>query len=280
MTWHGRVFRAGVMPTLEILLGRRNTVRLGRAITMEARLDAANDMEHNGELLVQERVLSAMPAGRKVVALDVGANKGEWSDALLSKANDRPIEVHLFEPASATFNELSDHMRREGGRSKVINQALSDKKGSADFYVMGAGLGTNSLHANPNGAESVESVTLNTVDDYCQESGISHIDLMKIDAEGHDMAVLAGASRMLSQGAITALQFEYNQRWIESRHFLKDAFDLMLPLGYKIGKVTARGIEFYPAWHFELESFREANYLACKEESAKVFPTIKWWNLD
>ncbi len=144
---------------------------------------------------------------------------------------------------------------------------------------MGAGLGTNSLHAGAAGAESIESVTLNTVDDYCREQGIGRVDLMKIDAEGHDLAVMTGARRMLQQRAIGAMQYEYNQRWIESRHFLKDVFDLLAPLGYKIGKVTARGIEFYPNWHFELESFREANYLACTDETARIFPTVKWWNL-
>jgi len=268
------------MPVMEMFLGRRNTVRLGRAISMQARLDVANDMEQNGELMVQERVIQAVPAARKIVALDVGANKGEWTRALLSNAGDRPIEVHVFEPASATFAELSKNLRQDSGRIRLVNQALSDKKGTANFFVMGAGLGTNSLHAGVGGAASVESVTLNTVDDYCQEQGVAQIDLMKIDAEGHDMAVLAGAGRMLSQGVIGAVQFEYNQRWIESRHFLKDSFDLLLPLGYKIGKVTTRGIEFYPSWHFELESFREANYLACTEEMAKNFPVIKWWNLD
>jgi hypothetical protein len=32
-------------------------------------------------------------------------------------------------------------------------------------------------------------------------------------------------------------------------------------LGYRVGKVTPRGIEFYEAWHPELESFKEGNYV-------------------
>lgn len=32
-------------------------------------------------------------------------------------------------------------------------------------------------------------------------------------------------------------------------------------LGYKVAKVTAKGLEVYPRWHFELEVFREGNYL-------------------
>ncbi len=137
MSLPGRVFRAGVMPLLETLLGRRNTVRLGRAISMEARLDAANDMAHNGELMVQERVLGAIPSDRKIVALDVGANKGEWTRSLLAKAGARPIEVHLFEPASATYGELIGLMREDSGRTRLVNEALSEKKGTAAFFCDG-----------------------------------------------------------------------------------------------------------------------------------------------
>jgi len=84
---------------------------------------------------------------------------------------------------------------------------------------------------------------------------------------------------MLEAHRIQVLQFEYNQRWIDSRHYLKDAFELLEPLGYKLGKITPRGIEFYPQWHFELETFREGNYLACLSEHVDLFPQIRWWNL-
>jgi len=74
------------------------------------------------------------------------------------------------------------------------------------------------------------------------------------------------------------LQFEYNHRWVFSRHFLRDAFEFMRPLGYEIGKVTPKGIEFYAGWHPELETFREGNYLACRAEWVNRFPRIEWWN--
>jgi hypothetical protein len=83
---------------------------------------------------------------------------------------------------------------------------------------------------------------------------------------------------MLKRQAIGVLQFEYNHRWIGGRWFLRDAFDLLLPLGYALGKITPRGIEFYDRWHYELETFREANYLACTPSHVPTFPSIGWWN--
>ena len=80
--------------------------------------------------------------------------------------------------------------------------------------------------------------------------------------------------------AIDLIQFEYSFRWINARHFLKDAFDFLIPLGYQIGKVTPQGIEFYEEWQPELESFKEGNYLACRGGLWDSFPKVRWWNGD
>ena len=101
---------------------------------------------------------------------------------------------------------------------------------------------------------------------------------MKIDAEAHDMEILHGGRQMLKNRAIRALQFEYNHRWILSRHYLKDAFDFLIPFGYSIGKITTHGVEFYSGWNQELESFREGNYLAVLSDCSDQFPAIDWWN--
>ena len=48
---------------------------------------------------------------------------------------------------------------------------------------------------------------------------IDRISLLKVDAEGHDLAVLIGASEHLRAKSIEMVQFEHNWRWIESRCF-------------------------------------------------------------
>lgn len=259
-------------------MGRRNLVRFARSLTMASRLDVPNAISVNGELMVQ-RVVQGQCGSGECVAFDVGANRGEWSRSLLAAAGGRAVRVHAFEPASATVRLLQENLQRWNGKVQIVPAALSSRTGTAEFFIAGEGLGTNSLHARAARDEKTETIRLTTADEYCAQNGIARIDLLKIDAEGHDFEVLRGASGMLARRAIQVLQFEYNQRWIDARHFLKDVFDLLLPLGYHIGKVTPRGIEFYPAYHFELESFREANYLACLPEWRARFPQVKWWNL-
>lgn len=269
--------RRVVAPVLELLMGRRNLVRFARSLTMAARLDVPNAIGVNGELMVQRVVREHCGSG-ECVAFDVGANVGEWSRSLLAAAGGSSLRIHAFEPASATVRLLEEKLKPWNGKVQIVQAALSSRTGTAEFFIVGEGLGTNSLYAQA-ASQKAETVRLATADEYCAQNCIARIDLLKIDAEGHDLEVLRGAQQMLARRAIQVLQFEYNQRWIEARHFLKDAFDLLLPLGYHIGKITPRGIEFYPAYHFELESFREANYLACLPEWRPRFPQVKWWKL-
>jgi hypothetical protein len=143
-----------------------------------------------------------------------------------------------------------------------VRKACSSSPGVGTLHVVGVGAGTNSLTCAEQTA-AVEQVELTSIDDYCHAFDIDHISLLKIDAEGHDSAVIRGAIRMLQQKSIDVLQFEYNQRWIFSSAFLRDVFNLLGPLGYAIGKVTPDGVEFYERWDWELETFREGNYIAC-----------------
>lgn len=272
----GRVARAIVFPAVETLIGRKRTVWLARAMTMAARRDVPNQMTSNGELLVQ-RVARREFSGR-IVVFDVGANVGEWSRSFVELARGSDYELHVFEPSRVTFAALSKRLAGAGEGVHLVQQALSSRAGTAELNVVGEGLGVNSLHARPD-AHRTETVSLTTIDQYCAERKIAHVHLAKIDAEGHDLHVMEGAAQMLANRAISLIQFEYNQCWIDSRHYLKDAFDLLLPLGYRLGKVTPQGVEFYPGYDFELESFREANYLACLPECVFHFPQLKWWNL-
>ena len=59
------------------------------------------------------------------------------------------------------------------------------------------------------------------------EKKIDDIDFIKIDVEGHELAVLQGAVNMINQNRIKVIQFEFNVANILSRVFLKDFYDLL-----------------------------------------------------
>lgn len=276
-----KIAKSLLLNVLWNVLGRRNLVRLARFLNNEARLDANNNPATNGEAMVQSTVLENVKHNDSICIFDVGANIGAWTRSLFEQIDSTAsLIVHAFEACADTYSTLTSNLHTWNltGNIKSNKLALSVSTGQRPFYVIGSDVGTNSLipPADPI-KHTVEQVQAETIDNYCLRNNIPHIDLIKIDTEGHDMEVIYGGNNMLDSGAIDILQFEYNFRWIDSRHFLRDAFEFLLPLGFIIGKITPRGIEFYPAWDHELETFIEANYLAVKQPLRNIFPQIKWW---
>ncbi len=275
----GRVRSA--LRSLMRISGRSFPYRLGRLLMSEARFDVPNDPAGNGERGVQATVLRYRQPGRKTVVFDVGANVGDWTCALLEQAADlATLDVHAFEPCSGTYDIL---LSRIGALPMSVNvvpvrKACSSSSGAAGLHVVGVGAGTNSLTCAET-TDNVEQVELVSIDDYCRTSKIDQVSLLKIDAEGHDVEVIRGATRMLQQKNVDVLQFEYNQRWIFNGAFLRDVFNILSPLGYRIGKVTPYGVECYDSWDWELETFREGNYLACLPQWISRFNRIvPTWN--
>lgn len=262
-------------------LGRRKLVRLARFLSNESRLDVNNDPAINGETIVQSTVLEYLKHNERICIFDIGANIGSWTHSLFEHADKTSsLIVHAFEPCSDTYSTLTTNLNSWNLTDNIKSNklALSSSVSKRPFYSLGPNIGTNSLSPPADTSKyTVESVQTETIDSYCLRNNISHIDLIKIDTEGHDMEVIYGGNNMLASGAIDILQFEYNHRWINGRHFLRDAFELLLPLGFIIGKITPKGIELYPDWDYELETFRESNYIAVKQSLRNIFPQIKWW---
>lgn len=70
--------------------------------------------------------------------------------------------------------------------------------------------------------EDSEKVEILTLDTYCQQKSIEHISLLKIDVEGHELDVFAGAKEMFAKGAIDIVTFEFGGCNIDTRTFFKD----------------------------------------------------------
>lgn len=275
----GRRLGAAVVDLACAVFGRKTVVRASRFVLHRARLDVPNQLHRNGEVVLQRWVLHHI-GQRDLVVFDVGANVGEWTAALLEQASGVDIahlQIHAFEPSKFTFDRLTTRLATTGVRLNRL--ALSDCSGERRLHVHHPGAGVNSLHdAEGAGAQlAIETVQLTTVDDYCLAHDIPTIQLVKIDTEGHDVSVIRGALRMLRERRIGVIQFEYNHRWVFSRTYLRDAFRELQPLGYRLGKLTPRGVEFYDGWDHELETFVEGNYVACLPEMVPDLHPITWW---
>lgn len=217
--------------------------------------DGNLDARFNGERRLVRDVLSRRG---DAVAFDVGANLGDWTQEVL--AVNPAATIHCFEPALTTFSQLT----ARGFPSNVIcNQlTLGDALGEIEFFVH-TDSKISSIYPGyiVRAADHVERVKVTTVDDYCARNSIDRIDFLKIDVEGHDLAVLKGARAMLAEKRIGCVQFEYRTYWILSRTFLRDVFEFIAAYEYDVFKVMPYGLMPVPAYRLDLEQFRISNYL-------------------
>lgn len=199
------------------------------------------------------------------VVFDVGANTGEWSKAILENLGD---EYRLFqiEPTQHCCEILR---ALNSPNTTVIQAAAGETKGTATMFLPFPGSGIASLHARRDSyfqkyEYTEEKVQVARIDDILEEHQIDIVDLMKIDTEGHDLAVLHGAKQALSSKRILALTFEFGSGNINSRTFFHDFWDLLHPYGYQIERICPGGVLFPIEEYYEdLEYFRGvSNYVA------------------
>jgi len=262
------------------VIGRRLFWRLSRIAYYKARRELrSNDIGSNGEADLQRRAAAQhakRTPGAGFVAIDVGANLGEWTLCMLDAARGAGIRasIHSFEPVPMVHDELLRRVAASPDADAVrcVPKCVGSEPGTARMNVCAGLAGSHSLVRKSEGRDHVDviDVPVITIADYCNENGIESIDLLKVDAEGFDFEVILGALPLLRAGKVSILQFEYNLCWIDGRHFLKDVFDLAHELGFVVGKLLPTAIEIYPHWHAELERFIEGNYALGRREALEA----------
>jgi FkbM family methyltransferase len=201
-------------------------------------------LRDSGERNFLENVLAiyAKRAGAGCVVLDVGANVGNYAREILSISHDAVI--HCFEPHPANLVKLCKSVEPLGVR--VVPCAVGTDDGTMELYDYSDADGSShasvykevfeKIHKQSHVSHSVSVVTL---DGYIQQAGIAQVALLKIDTEGHELAVLVGAAQTLRKGCIDVVHFEFNEMNIASRTFLGDFFEV-LP-GYRFYRLLADG---------------------------------------
>jgi FkbM family methyltransferase len=162
---------------------------------------------------VTETLYRLIEPGDTVV--DVGANIG-YLTSLAARRAGPGGEVIALEPHPGVFAMLSANVSRWDGAgvAKVEPRqlALSDKPGEGELAVgplFEMNMGLASLRAEDDGhvaaGEQLVTVEMQTLD---QLIGDRRIGVLKVDVEGHEPAVLAGAVRLLAEQRVRDIVFE------------------------------------------------------------------------
>jgi FkbM family methyltransferase len=232
-----------------------------------------SDCSTSGELQAIRYVRDKLTGtGREIVLFDVGANDGEYTLALAEAFQDAAC-IHAFEPCAGNFRILA----AETGsltRVRCHNFGFSSRRESAPAYYENPVSTIASVYkqrpGHPWQTELTEVVELDTIDAFCAREAIKAIGLLKLDIEGHELAALQGARRMLDAGAIHFIQFEFGARNVDSRTFFRDFYDLLSP-GYNLFRILADGQLSIPEYSESYEVFAyPTNYLAERRAESRA----------
>lgn len=175
-----------------------------------------------------------------VTLFDVGANAGQTALAL---ANAMPnSKIYSFEPVPVTFAKLK-RTTAHLAQVECIKLALGDNQGEA--VITSDRDGQNTLLSGVRSNESVLT-KVSTIDDFCAESHIQHINLLKIDTEGFESFVLKGASEMLANGNvdIVVAECDFNRTPDENPHGnFFEIYSMLTQLGFTIVSLYTDGID-------------------------------------
>ena len=176
------------------------------------------------------------------VAVDVGAHKGGYTEALLQASE---ATVYAIEPSPIAYGTLVSRFKGSP-RVRCFQVALSRMPGIATLHDYASGTGSEHasldasafqiLHHSPTVGMTV-SVT--TLDALVETEGLDRIDLLKIDVEGLEPEVLEGSRRTIEHLRPSYIQIEFNQHAL-LRGVTVRAIAELLP-GYDLYRLLPRG---------------------------------------
>lgn len=164
------------------------------------------------------------------VFVDVGANWG-WYSVLIASRPGFAGQVHAFEPFPETFRDLAQTVEQAGlsDRIRCHDVALADKDGELSM-AFSDGVQSGLARLGEDGGTKVRLVRMDGMD-------LPAPDVIKIDAEDHELEVLVGAEGTIA----TARPFIVFENWLHRDRpgLTLDPFALLARHGYRF---------FYPGW--------------------------------
>jgi FkbM family methyltransferase len=177
-----------------------------------------------------------------MIVFDVGANIGVYS-LLSAKYVGEHGTVHAFEPTPNTFAQLRANVELNGFTCIHLNQLAVGEKAARSMLYLYEQNAMNSLSrqdwvGRPLGQVEVETISL---DEYISAQKLPGVDLLKVDVEGAELAVLHGARRLLSGSDPPVVLCEFADKTASAFGYQTTSIrDYLEPLGYQFFRWDCR----------------------------------------
>ena len=234
----------------------------------ERYMDVANNYNNCNFALNGEGAFVARGAPHWRVALDLGANQGDWTLSVLA-ANPR-CRVHCFEPSPRTARMLREALAGRDG-AVVHNVGVGEREATLKFNEYGEGSVLSSFVSREGSVgilpERVIDVPVVSLDAFLDQQNIAAVDYAKIDTEGYEMPILRGARASLESRRIRCMQFEYGGAWLDSGESIRNAGQLLQGIGWKLYRMLPEGVLPVHYDHRRDENFKYANFVATGDDA-------------
>ena len=134
--------------------------------------------------------------------LDAGGNIGIYA-CVGAKQLPPGSRLVTFEPVPQNQAYLRRNLEQNQVESSVtvVDSALGAEAGSVTIHLAAGSTGAHSVSADTVGAGSTGSVTvpMTTIDDFLADHDFGSVDVIKVDVEGFDVAVLRGGAKTLRE---------------------------------------------------------------------------------
>lgn len=186
-----------------------------------------------GELYLMRQL-----SGKLKTIFDVGSNVGEWTR--LAREFNPEAQIHSFEVLGSVFKKQMGNLQPDD--KMILNSfGLAHQTGIVEMaYNPEYDAISTMFQEFDVGSDNKESGFIVKGDDYVRARKVDYIDFLKIDVEGAEQLVLQGLSETI-KNKVGIIFFEYGFVNVLSKFLLVDAYRILQPLGYKIGKYTEEG---------------------------------------
>lgn len=145
---------------------------------------------------------------KNITVVDVGANIGYFTIEI-SKYLDSSSNIIAIEPGAINFSRLQKVIKKKKPVPSIslVLGGLSEKSGWGTLEIDPSNPANHKISEKQNATKSVELLTLDEVTE-----NLNSVALIKIDVQGHELAVLKGGKKLLKEQS-PALLIEIDNRF-------------------------------------------------------------------
>ena len=172
--------------------------------------------------------------------LDIGANIGAYT-LLLSRLVGSEGKVYAFEPTTYAFDKLRRNLalNPEVASRVVAEQVqlvrIGSENSASEIYSSWKVTGNQVRHPKHLGiAQPTTGAKTFTLDSYCERAGVKKIDFIKLDVDGFESDVIAGALKVLQRDRPVICLELAPYALTERRSSLAELLRLLHQVGYRL----------------------------------------------